>query len=81
MPKFKQQKHNKHELGDKDMRWIKSAAGKVSVILFIVSIVIVLIIACSPYSFLGQEPTEKIDNFLFGLSTNLLGIIVTVSFV
>lgn len=61
-------------------QWIKSAAGQVSIGLFVISL-LMLIVACSSWN----APTEKIayntNNILFGISTNLLGIIVTVSFV
>ena len=61
-------------------RWRNSAAGKISVILFIVSIVL-LILACSPWGNFSERVANNINNILFGLATNLLGIIVTVSFV
>ena len=61
-------------------RWRNSAAGKISVILFIVSIVL-MILACSPWGNFSERVANNINNILFGLATNLLGIIVTVSFV
>ena len=68
-------------MGGRLIRWFKSAAGKISIILLIASIIMLLMIVWSPYAVFGEETASKIDNGLFGLSTNLLGIIVTVSFV
>lgn len=61
-------------------KWIKSAAGKISVNLFITS-VILMIIACSSWGNLNEATANNVNNILIGLATNLLGIIVTVSFV
>lgn len=60
--------------------WIKSAAGTVSICLLIVSILL-LVLACSPWGNLTAKAANNINNILFGLGTNLIGIIVTVSFV
>lgn len=61
-------------------KWLKSAAGKISVCLLITSIIL-LIIACSSWGNFTDRAANNINNILFGLATNLLGIIVTVSFV
>lgn len=61
-------------------KWIKSAAGVVSIILFVISIIL-LVAACSDYGNFSERTANNINNILFGLATNLLGIIVTVSFV
>lgn len=60
--------------------WIKSAAGKISIFLMIMSIII-LALACSFWGNFTEKTASNINNILFGLGTNLLGIIVTVSFV
>lgn len=60
--------------------WLNSTAGRISLLLTIVS-VIMLIIACSSWAATSERAANNINNILFGLSTNLLGIIVTVSFV
>ncbi len=61
-------------------KWIKSAAGVVSIILFAISMIL-LAVACSDCGNLSDRMSNNINNILFGLATNLLGIIVTVSFV
>lgn len=61
-------------------KWLKSAAGIVSIILFVISIIL-LVAACCEYGNFSERVTNNISNVLFGLATNLLGIIVTVSFV
>ena len=61
-------------------KWIKSAAGVVSIILFVTSIIL-LGAACSDYGNFSERTTNNVNNILIGLATNLLGIIVTVSFV
>lgn len=60
--------------------WLKSAAGIVSICLLIVS-VILLVLACSPWGNLTERAASNVNNILFGLGTNLIGIIITVSFV
>lgn len=60
--------------------WKKSAAGKISLILLCISIVL-LILAFSPWGILDDNATNDVNDILIGLATNLLGIIVTVSFV
>ncbi|TLD82659.1 hypothetical protein LS70_006725 [Helicobacter sp. MIT 11-5569] len=65
---------------NKTKKWIKSAAGVVSVVLFITSIIL-LAITWSDYGNFSERVATNINNILFGLATNLLGIIVTVSFV
>lgn len=62
------------------LKWRKTAAGKISIILCCTS-VILLIIACSPWGNFSERTANNINNILFGIATNLLGIIVTVSFV
>lgn len=65
---------------EKITSWIKSAAGKISIFLMIMSIII-LALACSSWGNFTEKTASNINNILFGLGTNLLGIIVTVSFV
>lgn len=60
--------------------WLNSAAGKISIILLICSFIL-LVIACSTWGNLSEESANNVNNILIGLATNLLGIIVTVSFV
>lgn len=60
--------------------WTKSAAGIVSICLLIVSILL-LVLACSSWECFSVRATNNINNILFGLGTNLIGIIITVSFV
>ena len=60
--------------------WAKSAAGIISICLFIISIAL-LGLGCSPWGNFSERTANNINNILFGLGTNLLGIIVTVSFV
>ena len=65
---------------DRVRKWLQSAAGKISMILLIISIIF-LIIAFSSWGNFTDRTANNINNFLFGMATNLLGIIVTVSFV
>ena len=65
---------------DRVRKWLQSAAGKISMILLIISIIF-LIIAFSSWGNFTDRTANNINNFLFFLATNLLGIIVTVSFV
>lgn len=60
--------------------WLQSAAGKVSLTLFIISLIL-LIIVFLPFSFLDKTTTEYVNNILIGTSTGLIGIIITVAFV
>lgn len=62
------------------LKWRKSAAGKISTILFGISVVM-LVIACSSWGNFSDRIATNINNILIGIATNLLGIIVTVSFV
>lgn len=64
------------------LKWHRSAAGKVSVIL-IISSVLLLLLAWSTLgsSFLTDRDANTINNILIGIATNLLGIVVTISFV
>lgn len=64
----------------KSKKWIGSAAGRISLVLLGISI-LMLIIACSSWEAPSERVANNVNNILFGLSTNLLGIIVTVSFV
>ena len=76
------EENNKYITIDKVKIWLKSAAGRTSVILFSVS-VILLWIACSDMGrgSLSEKYANNINNILIGISTNLIGIIITVSFV
>lgn len=65
---------------EKIKSWIKSAAGIVSICLLTVSIFL-LVLACSSWGNLTERAANNVNNILFGLGTNLIGIIVTVSFV
>jgi hypothetical protein len=63
-------------------KWLHSAAGRVSVLLIIASIVL-LILAWSSLviGFLSADEVIFVNNVLIGLATNMMGIVVTVSFV
>ena len=67
---------------DRIERWICSAAGKISIVMFVTSVILILI-ACSDLgsSWMTERQAENANNILFGIATNLIGIIVTVSFV
>lgn len=65
---------------EKIKAWAKSAAGIISICLLIVSLIL-LGLGCSPWGNFSERTANNINNILFGLGTNLLGIIVTVSFV
>lgn len=43
--------------------------------------ILLLVLACSSWGNLSARTSNNINNILFGLGTNLIGIIVTVSFV
>lgn len=63
-------------------KWIRSAAGKVSVVLMTVSLLLVcLIFSSCGQDFLSTETANTINNILIGVATGLIGIVVTVSFV
>lgn len=62
---------------NKMKKWIKSAAGIVSITLFVISIILLLVAICLDY----ENFSNNINNTLFSLATNLLGIIITISFV
>ncbi len=70
----------RYMMWNKIRKWFKSAAGIISIFLLIISIVLI-IIACSPWGHFTERTANNINNILFGVATNLLGIIVTVSFV
>jgi hypothetical protein len=69
-------------LKDKFLSWIRSAAGRVSIILLIVS-ALLLLATWSNYDlgFMNERTAELANNCLIGLATNLIGIVFTVSFV
>lgn len=60
--------------------WIKSAAGKISLSL-LCSSMILLIVAFSSWGNLSKDVANNVNNILIGLATNLMGIIITISFV
>ena len=63
-------------------KWSKSTAGKVSIIMFVISVILLLISGSTIESDLMSERSANfVNNILIGISTNLIGIIVTVSFV
>jgi hypothetical protein len=62
------------------LKWSKTAAGIISIILCITSLVL-LMIACSTWGNFTERTANNINSILSGIATNLLGIIVTVSFV
>ena len=63
-------------------RWLHSAAGRISIILIIAS-ALLLRLACSHIGagFMTERAAELANNILIGVATNLLGIVITVSFV
>lgn len=63
-------------------RWICSTAGKVSLILIFISILFLgLAWSTLGISFFTEHNVDVINNCLIGVATNLIGIVVTVSFV
>ena len=63
-------------------KWICNTAGKVSVALVSVSVVLVcLIFSSCGENFLSAETANTINNIRIGIATGLIGIVVTVSFV
>lgn len=70
-------KHNaKHE----KICWLKTVAGKISIILLVVAVLLSLI----GWSFSCRDQSQNanlLSSLFIGLATNLIGIIVTVSFV
>lgn len=62
--------------------WIHTAAGKVSIVMIIISMLL-LILAWSTVgiTFISMHDANTANNVLIGIATNLLGIVVTVSFV
>lgn len=61
----------------KKIPWLATAAGKVSMVLFFISVIMVVIALILSNNTLNNE----IVNILLGLATNCIGIIVTVAFV
>lgn len=61
-------------------KWISSAAGRISLILLFISIFLI-VFACQSWDCLAEEMINNMRNILFGIATNLLGIIITVTFV
>ncbi len=63
-------------------KWVHSVAGRVSIILIMGSIFL-LILAWSHLGmgFITADGTNFVNNILIGLATNLMGIVVKVSFV
>ena len=63
-------------------KWIYSVAGKLSVTLMSVSVLLIcLIFSSCGEEFLSIETANTINNILIGIATGLIGIVVTVSFV
>ena len=63
-------------------KWIKSAAGKVTIILVLLCIVMfATTMIINKNVNVSKESISLINNILIGLATNLLGIVVTISFV
>ena len=67
---------------DKLLSWQHSAAGHVSIALIIASVLLFLL-ACSEIGvgFMTERAAEIANSVLIGLATNLIGIVITVSFV
>ncbi len=63
-----------------EYKWLNSVAGKVSIVVFVVAIIL-LIMAFSEWGNLDEIIANKINSFLLGCATTLLGIIITISFV
>ena len=68
---------------EKLKRWSQTAAGKVSIFLLAISSIMLLFVLLNCTSIMGIDDitADNIDNILIGLATNLIGIMVTVSFV
>ena len=62
---------------NKKHRWIQTSAGKVSIALFVISVILLLFVKW----FIDDAVVSNINSLLIGLATNLIGIMVTVSFV
>lgn len=70
----------KRKMKYKCKKWLKSTAGKISIVLLTISIAF-LVLAFSSLGNFTARTANNINNVLIGIATNLLGIIVTVSFV
>lgn len=60
--------------------WLKSAAGVMSLILLPIAILL-LYLAWSDYAPVIPDKAEAINNILIGIGTNIIGIVITISFV
>ena len=60
--------------------WLKSAAGVMSLILLPIAILL-LYLAWSDYAPVIPDKAEDINNILIGIGTNIIGIVITISFV
>lgn len=76
-------KNKAKQLIEKRIKWIQTAAGKVSVLLILISTIMLLMVLCDSTSkvAISVNIVNNINNILIGLATNFIGIIVTVSFV
>lgn len=68
--------NNLEKVKNRLLKWVKSTAGVISLCLFGVSCLLLFLSLC----FMPEE-SEIMQNICIGLATNLIGIIVTVSFV
>lgn len=60
--------------------WFKTSAGKITIILLVFAILLIGI-SFLPFFKLSSHLRDNFENILIGIGTNVLGIIVTVSFV
>lgn len=68
------------EIMKKIMKWFNTAAGKITIILLIVG-VILLSLSFLPIFKESCHIKDNFENIIIGIGTNIIGIIVTVSFV
>ena len=64
----------------KKLSWLKTSAGKIAIILFIIA---TLLISITFLAFFKQSShfRDNFENILIGIGTNIVGIIITISFV
>lgn len=80
---MEKRKDKEKQRNGKFRKWIQTAAGKVSILLILISTIMLLVVLCDFTSKVGIDvkTANNINNILVGLATNFIGIIVTVSFV
>lgn len=64
----------------KIISWFKTSAGKITIVLFIIANSLISI-TFLPFFKQSAHLRDNFENILIGIGTNILGIIVTISFV